>query len=244
MTPLGVAEIIQSALPEELYKKPGAVLSSGVSTLTDGSVYIMGLNPGGDPSKITEPIVRLIAPADGTSAYTHDCWQPKCIEPQPCRHLDSSGATRPEYLVRHQRNMIALAAALGATPSTLFSANAVFARSTRKATLYDQTGLSLEDWWDHCWPVHQQFLAIVRPRLILTLGYGEKSSAFGLLRSRCGYPTAAPLVEEGRKSGWWFAAALPLLDGTVLRAIVAGAPHPSYFAPGPLLTAKLVDLAR
>lgn len=244
MTSEDIAEIIRSTLSEDLRNKPGAVLSSGANTLIKARVYVMGLNPGGDPSKITDPIVHLIAPANGTSAYTHDCWQPKCTEPQPCSHLDPSGATRPEYLVRHQRNMIALAAALDATPETLFSANAVFARSTRKATLYDQTGLSLEDWWDHCWPVHQQFLAIVRPRLIVTLGYGETSSAFGLLRGKCGYPTAAPLVDEGRRSGWWFAADLRLLDGTVLQTVVAGAPHPSYFAPGPLLTAKLAGLAR
>lgn len=244
MTSENVADIVRSNLSEELQNKPGAVLSTGADTLKKGRVYIMGFNPGGDPETIAEPIVRLIAPADGTSAYTHDCWQPKCTEPQPCSHLDARGATRPECLVRHQRNMIALTGALGATPATIFSANAVFARSTRVATLFDQTGFNLYDWWNACWPVHQRFLAVVRPQLIVTLGYGENSSAFGLLRGKCSYPKVAPLVNDGRRSGRWFAASIPLLDGTSLETIVAGAPHPSYFAPGPLLTDRLAELSR
>lgn len=237
-----VANIVHSCMPSKLYCKPGAVLVSGANTLTAGPVYVLGLNPGGDPVRIPRPIIESVAPPDGTSSYTHDCWQPKCSEAQPCSHLDSEGLIKRQFLVRHQRNMIALCATLGATPQTLFSANAVFARSTAKATLREQTGLSLAEWWSACWPVHQQFLAIVRPRLIVTLGYGMASSAFGLLHSQSDFRSPAPVVDEGRRSGWTFDALLTLSGRDTLSTRVVGVPHPSYFALGPLLEARLRTL--
>lgn len=242
MTNKVISEIIRSKMSADLYCKPGAVLLSSLSTLQPAPVYVMGLNPGGDPQHIATPIIDFIAPADGTSAYTHECWQPLCTEAQPCRHLAEDGSTRPEFLVRHQRNMIALAATFGATPTTLFSANAVFARSTRKSTLREQTGLNLWEWWAACWPVHQYFLAVVRPRLIVTLGYGRNSSAFGLLQAQSGGEPAQPIADEGRLGGWQFPVELDLGKNGKLTTIVAGVPHPSYFAPGPLLRSSLAKM--
>ncbi|WP_162888223.1 hypothetical protein [Sphingomonas mesophila] len=230
-------------MPEDLYRKPGAVLLSGINTLRPAQVYIMGLNPGGDPATIPAPLIDFIAPPNGTSAYTHECWQPRCEEQQPCSHLSANGLTRVDCLVRHQRNMVALAATLGETPATLFSANAVFARSTSKATLKAQTGFGMWEWWNACWPIHQHFLSIVRPRLIITLGYGESSSAFGLLRAQANSPTPTQFVDEGRRGGWCFEAKLPTADG-VLQTSVVGVPHPSYFAPGPKLSQRLAEFVR
>jgi hypothetical protein len=140
--------------------------------------------------------------------------------------------------------MIALAATLGATPASLFSANAVFARSTSKSALRQQTGFGLADWWNACWPVHQRFLAIVQPRLIITLGYGEGSSAFGLLRGKAGYPEPGRLTDEGPRGGWYFEAELDIGLGRSLSSMIVGVPHPSYHAAGPRLSARLAELVR
>lgn len=240
MTIEEVADIIRRNMAPELYAKPGAVLLSGANTLKPAPVYVMGLNPGGDPALIPKPIIDAIAPPNGTSGYTHDCWQPRCADPQPCRHVELDGTIRKDALVRHQRNMISLAGALGSTPASLFSANAVFARSTSRATLRQQSGLGLGEWWRTCWRIHHAFIAIVRPRIIVTLGYGEGSSAFGLLREQAGSPTVAKLTSPTERGGWCFDATL--LAGSSLRATIIGAPHPSYFAPGPELTERLRSL--
>lgn len=238
---MDIRDVIRSRMPVSLYTKPGAVLLSGAVTLKPSPVYVMGLNPGGDPDQITRSIIDSITPPDGTSAYTHECWQPRCMEPQPCRHMMADGRTRPDALVRHQRNMIALAAALQSEPARLFSANAIFARSSRRSTLRQQTGLDLAEWWQACWPVHQAFLSIVRPRMIVTLGYGERSSAFGLLRAKAGSPAPSKVIQENQRGGWLFSGQYRLDGGESLPVSVIGVPHPSYFAPGEALAAWLSD---
>lgn len=243
MTHEDVAAIVRQTMPDTLLEHPGAVMLTGPATLKPAAIYIMGLNPGGAPTDIPGALIDSVTAREGTSGYTHECWQPGCIEPQPCRHLDDSGATHAAALVRHQRNMIALTSALDGTPASLFSANAVFARSTSLALLKRQTGLGLADWWAACWPVHQRFLAIVRPRMIVTLGYGEGSSAFGLLRARAGYPSYRKVSDDGRRGGWAFDARLDLCDGDELAATVIGVPHPSYHAPGPVLSEMLAECA-
>lgn len=242
MTRDELAAIVRSRMPEALYSRPGGVLLGGPSTLRPGPVYVMGLNPAGDPEKITEPLIETLAAPDGHSGYTHECWHLACPGGAACVHLGADGRTLPSALVRHQRNMIALAGALLGTPATLFSANAIFARSTSKRMLEAQTGLGLRDWWNACWPVHQAFLAIVRPRLVVTLGYGETSSAFGLLRAAAGYPPFRRFGDEGRRGGWAFDGTLALGDADHLQATIVGVPHPSYHAPGPVLSEMLTEL--
>lgn len=243
MTLVELRELIRSTLPEHLYSKPGAVLASGVSTLAPGHAYVMGINPGGNPKETTVPIIDLLAPPDDTSSYTHDCWQPKCEGPPRCDHLDSAGTVKSSALVKHQKNMIALAKSLGGTPATLFSANAIFGRSTRFSTLKVETGHTKQEWWDACWPVHKKFLSIVRPKMIVTLGYGAASSAFGLVHAKAGSPPWRPFSDEGGRGGWIFKARLPLDDGDSFETSVIGVPHPSYYAPGPILSEMLREFA-
>lgn len=236
-----IRSLIRARMSEEFYRKSGAVLYGPAATLARGSCYIMGLNPGGDPADIETPIIDAVAASDGRSAYTHECWQRHCREPQPCSHLRHDGSTEPSALVRHQRNVIRLTAALRGTPTSLFSANAIFGRSTALRTLKDQTGYTAQQWWAACWPVHQVFLAVVRPRLIVTLGYGESSSAFGLLRATAGYPPHRRFSDDAR-AAWCFDATFNVQESDAIAATVVGVPHPSYFAPGPLLCERLTEL--
>ena len=213
---------------------------AGTETLRPGPAYIMGLNPGGDPHApgYEKSIFDSIQERHEFSCYTDECWQRKCVEQTGlCAHL-MSGKVLPEFLVKHQRNMVAVSAALGERPCDIFSANAVFGRSTSRATLLDQTGLSLEQWWEHCWPVHQEFLAIVQPRVVLTLGYGMNSSAFGLLNSKASGPPSKRIGDDNRRGGWTFPARLPLRTGELV-TIVIGIPHPSYMRIGPKLSEAL-----
>ncbi len=242
MTESEIAELIRSNMAEEFYSKPGAVLYSPASSLRPGKIFIMGLNPGGNPVHIPNPMIDVNAPDQ--SVYTHDCWQPDCEGPKHCSHVDANGKVQEKYLVKHQRNMIALADTLGIMPSEIFSANAIFARSTSKDELRAQTGLGMWEWWEICWSVHQHFLAIVRPKIIVTLGYGENSSAFGLLRSKAGSPAKSFLIENGPRSGPNFEARFDLGESDDLNTRVIGIPHPSWYGPGEVLSKELSGLVR
>lgn len=239
-----IRHIIEQAMPAEMYRKSGAVMLSGTDTLRPGIAYIMGLNPGGDPAARghQRSILESVHERSDYSCYTNECWQPRCPGPDgACEHF-KDGKPKPEFLVKHQRNAIAIADALGIGIARIFSANAVFARSTSKATLREQTGYSLDQWWSACWPVHQHFLAIVRPRMVITLGYGETSSAFGLIRNKAGCPQFRRIGDENRRGGWAFDASLEVTDG-YLETTVVGVPHPSYMAVGPLLAGGLHALS-
>lgn len=217
---------------------------SGTDALRPGLAYIMGLNPGGDPKAegYERSIIDSVDERRQFSCYLNECWQPRCNGPEgACEHI-SSGLVKPEYLVKHQRNVAKLANALSLDLRDIFSANAIFARSTSKATLAKQTGHSMEEWWRVCWPVHQHFLGIVRPKVIITLGYGFGSSAFGLLWNVAGKPDYRRLGDNGRRGGWVFDADFPLPDSK-LKTLVVGIPHPSYMAVGAELTEALHALA-
>jgi len=242
MAPDALRAIIRRHLPAELHQKSGAVLCSPISTLRRGPAYLMGLNPGGHPDDCPGRIIDCWSPTDGTSPYTHECWQTKCEDSKhsrPCVHLGPDGATLESALNRHQRNAAKLHSALSAPPGAIFSANAIFGRSTRLGTLTAQSGFDARHWWRHCWPVHREFLAIVRPRMLITLGYGEHSSAFGFLRRELGAASIRQFSEQG---GWAFDASIPLEGDDVLETIVIGVPHPSYHAPGPLLAERLFEV--
>ena len=241
MTRDELAAIVDAKLDPAIRAKPGAVLLSGPATIAPGTFYIMGINPGGDPTKLTASIEQNLAPADGASAYTDECWNKQCGDDPACEHM-ANGVVRPDAWVRHQRNMIALAEMLGhETPATLPSANAIFGRSTRLATLKEQTGINAWTWWQGCWPVHQALLEIVRPAAIITLGYGMNTSAFGFLAALAKPAAIKRMGDQNRRGGKTFTCGLDL-GSSILETRVIGVPHPSYYAPGHLLADKLREL--
>lgn len=216
-------------------------MASPLSTLRRGDVYLMGLNPGGHPDQCPGRIIDCATILEGTSAYSHECWQPKCADSaagRPCAHLGPDGATHDWAHNRHQRNAIKLHQALGAKPGEIFATNAVFGRSTRLATLLDQSKSDLATWWAHCWPVHRELLSIVRPKMIVTLGYGERTSAFGLLRREAG--VASPRRFFGK--AWAFEARFAPAGGDSPPIAVIGVPHPSYHAPSQELVEALGEV--
>lgn len=238
-----LGEWVQAALGAERAATPGAVLSSGLATIRPGRVYLMGLNPGGDPDipGNNTPISKALSPPDGSSCYTDECW--RCGPSDVCDHL-VNGHLRPHAAKPHQERVTVLAQTLGfKTPADMPSANAVFARSKALTTLHASTGLNVWQWWDLCWPVHRQLLAVIQPEIIITLGHGLHSSALGLLANRAGVPASEieRIGDEGVSGGKRFKCDLTPMDST-LTVQVVGVPHPSYYAAGPVLQALLQQL--
>lgn len=234
---------IRLHLTGPMQRTPGSVLYTPLSNVKPAAVYIMGLNPGGDPKDCPTAIIDNIAPPEGQSGYTHECWKKHCREPQPCSHLEN-GRIRPEAEVKHQRHMRQIAQALEIPLIQLVCCNAIFAKSESLTKLKPQTGLNAMAWWSSCWPVHQYLLRKVRPRAIITLGYGEQTSAFGLLRREAGYLPVRKFGDDSKKGGRAFDAQLPLGGGDSIEVSIVGVPHPSWHAPGPILKHQLWEVAR
>lgn len=242
MTRDELADIVRQSMEATKFCKPGSVLFSGTATIKPCPFYIMGLNPGGDPKVLTGSIIEKLAPPDGTSPYTHECWNKACGN-DDCVHIrraqSACGRLADEDLVKHQKNVIRLSHLLGYdAPGEIPSANAIFARSRSLDTLTMESGFSTWDWWKACWPIHQQLLNVVRPKVIIAFGYGKRTSAFGFLAREVGVNAPSPIDETNPREGRTICARIPLRNSS-LSVRVIGVPHPSWFAPGPKLSGLL-----
>ncbi len=221
-TVLSPDEVLQRArdMLVPIADRPGAVLFSGRNTLVRGSLYVMGWNPGGR----TEGPSAENGTIGGSLEHVPEDWSSYADEV-----YDRSG--QPSELQGRIRTVFE---ALGADPRQTFATNALFERSPGEEELVQRNDGVWRLWWDHCWPVHQLFLHVVRPRVIVCLGCGPDPSTFELLR--------LTKDEPGRPLPWnWPSpreepAELGKLRENVLfdlgdfdkhRCTVVGLPHPS-----------------
>jgi len=170
--------------------------------------------------------------------------------------MDESGRVKEQFLKKHQKHVISLAQGIGIDIGELFSTNAIFARSSSFAKLADESGYTVREWWQACWPVHQYMLDKVRPKLIITLGKGYSNSAFSLLHQVAGGPPimqigetnvhggrtfSAPLPTRRRNQAWRYRG-LPPFEEHNLPVQVVGVPHPSRYASGERLKHELREI--
>ena len=243
MTPDELADVVRHSMSEEMFRKPGAVLFSGLATVKPSRFYIMGLNPGGSSKMMAGSIIDTLPPPDETSAYTHQCWKKECGDNSSCEHVTGRRLADAD-LVRHQKNMICLTRLLGYdAPGEIPSANAIFARSQSLATLKNESGFSEWDWWKACWPVHQYLLELIQPSVIISLGYGANTSPLGFLAHQLCAHSSRKIGDANRRGGKQIDCSIRLTTSTI-DVHVIGVPHPSYHAPGPQLSNILQMLAR
>ena len=147
-----------------ILERSGSILYSGRSTLRPGKLYLLGLNPGGDPTKhrtISEELDQL--PLRTRNAYVHERWE---------RQREAGGAPL-------QQRVRWLLERLGQDVEDVCAANLIFARSR------DASGSKYPALAHLCWPVHLAILEIVRPQLIIAYG-NSGVSPYAYLRSRFG----------------------------------------------------------
>ena len=118
-------------------------------------LYILGLNPGGDPIKKTNETVAchtskvLNKKPDKWSEYSDECWEGK-----------------PSGKHGMQPRILHLLKNLDLEPGEVPSSNIVFERSRRKK--------DIEKIWrqlaEACWPFHRAVIKQLRPRVIICLG--------------------------------------------------------------------------
>ncbi len=188
-------------------ERSGNLLYSGIETLRPGSVYLLGLNPGGDPSDhilrqqtVGSTLAEL--PTKHENEFLDVSWREK-------------GVRRAAGEAQLQRRVRTMLERLGLEPRTVCAANLIFVRS-RGAETSDFHRLA-----PVCWPVHEAILQIVRPRLIISLGTGAVSP-YGFLRDL--WRTARE-QEQPSGHGDWLCRAFSTEE-----YIVAGVPHLGRYA--------------
>lgn len=195
--------------------KSGAVLYNGRGTLckSNEGLYIMGFNPGGDPDKIETSVVKSLEDLkENHCAYEDECWKKNC--PKDCQNKEHFG------IKPHQKKVKLLAEILGYDIRNVFAVNAIFIRSKSQGN--PQESLEI---FKKCWPIHELFLSIVKPKVILCLGNGEVMSSFALLREKL-----ALKPDQIRSHGQVkvFSSAIAVFGGETINSHVIGVRHPSY----------------
>lgn len=181
-------------------RESGELLYSAASTLRRGELYLLGHNPGGDANDPSLPqLGRTLA-----DLATKD-WN---------SYLVSWNGRSPGQAPL-QRRVTWLLQQLGAEPRKVAASNLIFMRSR------DAAGSRYRDYSALCWPIHEQILEIVRPRLLLAYGNGALSP-YRFLLALYGFP-----AEEVRPSGHrpWVCRSF-VVPG---RFRVVGVPHLSRY---------------
>ena len=143
-------------IPRSLTNTSGKVFYSGRRAFESQSgLYVLGVNPGGDPQEQSDETV-----SSHTNSVLHS-------EPENwSAYRDESWGGRPPGTVRMQPRMLHLFRRLGVDPGEVPASNVVFVRSGRKANLKgDFSQLAME-----CWPFHQAVVQQLGVRVILCLG--------------------------------------------------------------------------
>ncbi len=142
--------------------RSGSILYSAANTLRPGSIYLLGLNPGGDPTKhqtVRQTLETL--PSRVTNAYLDERWERR-------QHPGQAPLQRRVQWLTHQ---------LGLDLRKVCAANLIFVRSR------DDAGSGYPELADVCWPIHVAILKLVQPKLIIAFG-NSAVSPYAYLRRR------------------------------------------------------------
>jgi len=214
ITPETIIHLADKALGK-FAERSGSIFYSSFHTLKKGDFYFMGLNPGGDETQDGHQATIL------ESIYNHHQLSQK--NPRYSSYCDEDWGRS-----NHQARVCEIANALGQDIRDIFSANAIFVRSINASGIArDFTELK-----DACLGLHEYFLSIVQPRVIVCLGNGEKLSPFSILRDHFKPKSVLFVRKPDFRDGKYFDAKISLSEYTEAPPFacrVIGVPHPSRF---------------
>lgn len=161
---------VKGTLGEGLLGEKGGIFYNGAESLARGDIYVLGLNPGGDP---TENEIRIGEDLE----FLEKCPNRKWL------WEDWGLDGRYKYQPRTQELLLKLADGCRDKACRICLVNLIFRQSPNAK---DRSIWNNEEGCRY-WKVHQLILKIVQPRLIVAIGNREGPSAFSFLRdkSRC-----------------------------------------------------------
>ncbi len=171
------------SLSSSILDNSGAVFYSAPPAFQEQkNIYILGLNPGGNPISQAENTVRCQfigwkKKEEPWSAYVDEVWEGA-----------AAGTHGMQPRVRHMADILGIDLRL--TPAS----NVVFVRSSTEATLLANKARLL----DECWPVHQAVIDQLGVRIILAFG----ATAGSWIREQVKADDPVNEFKESNARGW------------------------------------------
>lgn len=145
-----------SLVPAELLPMSGLVFYSGRDAFSGTSpVYLLGLNPGGDPA---DPANQTVEQAMDSLASLPANWS---------AYRDGSWKGRPPGSFGLQPRVLHLLDRLGLDPGEVPSSNLVFVRSAQESTMPPG---QMDAFADTCWPFHAAVIEELKVRAVVCFG--------------------------------------------------------------------------
>lgn len=134
--------------------RSGRVLYSGAHTLQRGPMYLLGLNPGGDPTTHKDTVGSSLKEIRQRTenAYLDEVWKNAAVGRSPLQ-------LRVQWLMSE----------LGFDTRDICASNLIFTRSV------SATGSGYPEMAELCWPVHEKIIAVIQPKFIIAFGNSGKS---------------------------------------------------------------------
>lgn len=173
-------ELLDLVDPSLLHRSGEVFLSGRTAFEGDRPLYLLGLNPGGDPNQIDWKIERAISDGrtrDDWSAYADESWQ-----------------GRPPGEHPHQRSVLHLLSGCGLDARTVPASNTIFPRTARESHLAAEKA----ELFRTCWPVHQRAIDALRVGVVACLGQG----AAGWVRQRLDAHEQIDSFTETNRRAW------------------------------------------
>ncbi|WP_145205576.1 hypothetical protein [Sphingobium sp. B2] len=143
------------ALPDHIKRQSGALFYTGADAFSQpSSIYVLGLNPGGDPgtqeaNTVAKAITAFEKAPGQWSAYQDDSWEGA-----------TPGTSGMQPRVLHFFKM------LGLDARSVPASNVIFVRSTTEGTLT----LDKDELISACWPVHRTVIQRLGVTTIICFG--------------------------------------------------------------------------
>jgi len=146
----------RSVIPAELLPFSGKVFYSGRNAFSGpASLYVLGVNPGGDPGMQQEETVAA-----------HTDWVANTAPSDWSAYRDESWKSKPAGQHGMQPRMLHMFKVLSLNPGAVPASNLVFTRSRREGAIAND----FERLAGVCWAFHRYVIENLRPRVILCLG--------------------------------------------------------------------------
>lgn len=177
-------EEFAALVPESVRHLSGSVFYSGRSAFENPSpIYILGLNPGGDPAVQSENTVErqmqsvMTKEEETWSAYVDDSWEGK-----------KSGTYKMQPRIQH------LCQTIGRNARDVPASNVIFVRSAREAALLGNKDELIKA----CWPMHEAVTNQLDVQIVVCLG----STAGEFVRKRLATHRLIDCFEEQNDRRW------------------------------------------
>lgn len=215
-------EDLRRLIPQSLLAKSGAAFNTGRDAFSKPSeLYLLGLNPGGDPATHQHETVgshmeAVLAKAPAWAAFRDESWN-----------------GRPPGTTGMQPRVLHLFSQLGLKAHEVPTSNLIFERTRSAADLKSR----MSELAEACWPVHSEVIKRLGVRVILCMG---KDAGSWVCRRLGAIELVGQFVEKNERR--WTSTAHACNDGL----LVVTATHPAIVSwrheatdPTPLVQSML-----